>query len=91
MKRRFLIPVMVGIFAPIWGVVVLTREPAPAQQPAPGQEPTQAAPAGPVPHIVFDSATINVGDVVHGQDALATFTYKNTGDAPLHILSAKPG
>jgi hypothetical protein len=34
---------------------------------------------------------VNLGDVVHGQDAVATFTYHNTGDAPLHILSAKPG
>ena len=40
--------------------------------------PAQAAPAGPLPHIVFESVTINAGDVVHGQDALATFTYKNT-------------
>ena len=91
MKRRYLIPVVAGIFAPIWGVVVLTREPAPAMQPAPAQQPAQAAPAGPAPHIVFDKDTMNLGDVVHGQDAVATFTYRNTGDAPLHILSAKPG
>ena len=91
MKRRYLIPVVVGMFAPLWGVVVLTREPAPAQQPAPAQEPAQAAPAGPSPHIVFDTVTVSLGDVVHGQDAVATFAYKNTGDAPLHILSAKPG
>ena len=55
------------------------------------QQPVPAAPAGPAPHIKFDSAEANLGDVVHGQDAVATFTYRNTGDAPLHILSAKPG
>jgi len=55
------------------------------------QEPAPAAPAGPAPHIKFDSTDLALGDVVHGQDAVATFTYHNTGDAPLHILTAKPG
>jgi hypothetical protein len=56
-----------------------------ADQPAP------AAPAGASPHITFDAKDVNLGDVIHGQDAVATFTYHNTGSAPLHILSAKPG
>jgi len=55
------------------------------------EEPAPAAPAGPAPHIKFDATEVNLGDVVHGQDAVATFTYHNSGDAPLHILSAKPG
>jgi len=55
------------------------------------QEPALAVPGGPAPHIKFDSTQVGLGDVVHGQDAVATFTYRNTGDAPLHILSAKPG
>jgi len=55
------------------------------------QEPAPAAPAGPAPHIKFDATEVNLGDVVHGEDAVATFTYHNTGGAPLHILSAKPG
>lgn len=55
------------------------------------QEPAPAAPAGPAPHIKFDAIEINLGDVVRGQDAVATFTYQNTGRAPLHIVSAKPG
>jgi len=55
------------------------------------QEPAPAAPAGPAPHIRFDAIEVNVGDVVRGQDAVATFTYQNTGSAPLRILSAKPG
>jgi len=48
-------------------------------------------PSGPAPRIAFDAKDVNLGDVVHGQDAVATFTYRNTGTAPLHILSAKPG
>jgi hypothetical protein len=55
------------------------------------QVPTPKAPSGPAPHITFDAKDVNLGDVVHGQDAVATFTYHNTGTAPLHILSAKPG
>jgi hypothetical protein len=56
-----------------------------ADQPAP------EAPAGASPHITFDAKDVNLGDIVHGQDAVAVFTYHNTGNAPLHILSAKPG
>ena len=37
------------------------------------------------------TTTVNLGDIVRGQDAVATFTYHNTGEGPLHILSAKPG
>jgi hypothetical protein len=62
-----------------------------AQSPSPAPSPSPAAPAGPAPHIKFDATEINLGDVVRGQDAVATFTYKNTGSVPLHILSAKPG
>jgi hypothetical protein len=53
--------------------------------------PAPAAPDVPAPHIHFDATDVDLGDVVHGQDAAATFTYHNTGTAPLHILSAKPG
>ena len=62
--------------------------PAPTAPAAPA---TPAAPAGPAPQIKFEATEINLGDVVKGQDAVATFTYKNNGSAPLHILSAKPG
>ena len=41
--------------------------------------------------IKFDATDVNLGEVVKGQDAVATFTYRNLGSAPLHILSAKPG
>ena len=46
-------------------------------------------PAG--PHIQFEATEVDLGDVVHGQDAVATFTYRNTGTVALRILSAKPG
>ena len=58
---------------------------------ASAQEAAPAAPDGPAPHIKFDATDVNLGDVARGQDAVATFTYHNTGSAPLHILSAKPG
>ncbi len=67
----------------------LAADPAPSL--APAATPAPAAPEAPAPHIKFDQTDINLGDVVHGQDAVATFTYRNTGNAPLHILSAKPG
>lgn len=61
--------------------------------PAPPPNPPAAVapPSGPAPHIKFDATNVNLGDVVRGEDAVATFTYHNTGDVPLHILSAKPG
>ena len=65
----------------------------PPMVPAPPPNPPAPAapPSGPAPHIKFDTVTVNLGDVVRGEDAVATFTYHNTGDVPLHILSAKPG
>ena len=79
MYRRVVQPFIVGLFA------LCVAHAASAQERAP------AAPAGPAPRITFDAKDANLGDVVVGQDALATFTYRNTGTAPLHILSAKPG
>jgi hypothetical protein len=74
-----------GILLALALVATLAAGTTNAQQPAP------AAPPGPAPHIKFDAVEVNLGDVVRGQDAVATFTYKNTGSVPLHILSAKPG
>ena len=86
----------VGFFAALT-LFALSAGAARAQAPAPTPPATPAtptgvaAPTGPAPHIKFDAVEANLGDVVRGQDALATYTYHNTGDAPLHILSAKPG
>jgi hypothetical protein len=79
MNRRVVQPFIVGLFA------LFVAQAASAQERAP------AVPAGPAPRITFDAKDVNLGDVVQGQDAVATFTYHNTGTAPLHILSAKPG
>jgi hypothetical protein len=43
------------------------------------------------PRLKFESVEQNLGDVVRGEDVVATFTYKNVGDTPLKILTAKPG
>jgi hypothetical protein len=65
---------------------------AQAAPPAPAPpQPAPANPSGPSGRIAFDSVNVNVGDVVKGQDIVATFTYHNNGVAPLHILAAKPG
>src|SRR5262249_32980181 len=42
------------------------------------------------PHITFEATDVNAGDVIRGTDAVAVFTYHNTGTAPLHISEAKP-
>jgi hypothetical protein len=49
------------------------------------------APSTDGPRLKFDAVDLNLGDVVRGEDAVATFTYHNVGNAPLKILSAKPG
>jgi hypothetical protein len=89
MIRRVLTYFVFGLLMASGARAVFAEEPAVAV-PAPAPAPTPA-PDGPAPHIKFDATDINLGDVVHGQDAVATFTYHNTGTAPLHILSAKPG
>jgi len=77
----------VGLCLGLSGGSTWAQEP----QPAPPASAAAAAPAADAPHIAFDSLSVNLGDVVRGQDAAATFTYRNTGNAPLHIISAKPG
>ena len=84
-------PVVLSLSVALWGGAARSGDVVPAKEPGPAKEPAAAAPSGPAPHLVFDAATINVGDVVHGQDAVAAFSYKNTGEAPLHILAARPG
>lgn len=67
-----------------------TQAPEPPKTPPPA-EGAPAAPQGPHPKIKFEATELNLGDVVRGKDAVGTFTYKNSGDVTLHILSAKPG
>ena len=55
---------------------------------------TLAADAAPAevgtPHLQVADFTVNVGNVQRGKDAEAVFHLKNTGNATLKILSAKP-
>ncbi|HEX4825287.1 MAG TPA: hypothetical protein VFV19_13355 [Candidatus Polarisedimenticolaceae bacterium] len=68
----------------------LAAAPAP-EAPKPAEGPNPSTTTGPQPKIAFDKTELDLGDVVRGDDAVATFTYHNAGTAPLHILSAKPG
>ena len=61
------------------------------EAPKPAGAGAPPAAAGPAPKITFDKTELDLGDIVRGNDAVAAFTYHNTGTAPLHILSAKPG
>jgi hypothetical protein len=85
MSGRFGFRVALCVMGSLAFVAVAAEEPAMAPLASPPVE------TGPAPKIVFDSILVNLGDVVHGENAAATFTFHNTGDAPLHILGAKPG
>ena len=70
-------------------VPLVARAAPPATQ-EPKKE--EAAPAAkPGGKLEVESLTVDVGDVVRGQEAKATFTLKNVGTETLKILSAKPG
>ena len=53
--------------------------------------PVPGGPPADGPRLKFDAVDLNLGDVVRGEDAIATFTYHNVGKSPLKIISAKPG
>jgi hypothetical protein len=48
-------------------------------------------PDGKVPKLVIESKTVQLGDVLEGQDFLYTYKLKNVGEAELQILNVKPG
>lgn len=88
--RRF---VKLSVFA-LFGTLLLgsaLAEPPVVPAPPPTPPAEGAAPSGPSAHVKFDATEIDLGDVVRGEDAVASFTYHNTGEAPLHIISVKPG
>ncbi len=51
----------------------------------------QGKPAGKAPVVVIDKKTVNLGDVIEGQDFDYTFVIKNKGNGELQILSVRPG
>ena len=65
--------------------------PAPTAAPAPGTPPAPTPAPGPQPALVVESPQLTLGDVKEGEDAVAVFKLRNTGDAELKILSARPG
>jgi len=48
-------------------------------------------PAGKVPRLVIESKTVQLGEVLEGQEFLYTYKLKNAGDAELQILNVRPG
>jgi len=86
-RSRFLAWVCGAVLAGAASAHALAQEP-----PKPANAGSANAPVpGAVPKITFDKTELDLGDIVRGDDAVAAFTYHNTGSAPLHILSAKPG
>jgi len=51
----------------------------------------QGKPAGKTPRLVIDKMTVQLGEMMEGQDFQHTFRIKNKGEAKLRILSVKPG
>ena len=41
------------------------------------------------PMISFDMETIDYGEIIKGSDGFRTFTFENTGDAPLEIQGVR--
>jgi copper(I)-binding protein len=51
----------------------------------------QSEDTAPAPGLVVDQSEIDVGAVKAGQEAVATFVLKNTGERPVKLLNVKPG
>jgi hypothetical protein len=51
----------------------------------------ESAAEKPSGRLTVENETVDVGQVVRGETATATFVLKNTGSETLKILSAKPG
>jgi hypothetical protein len=47
--------------------------------------------AGKTPKLVIESKTVQLGEVLEGQDYLYTFKIKNAGDVEAQILNVRPG
>jgi hypothetical protein len=52
---------------------------------------TPTVPVGSGGRLAIDKEEIDLGDVIRGETASATFVLRNTGEETLAILSAKPG
>ncbi|MDD4857125.1 MAG: hypothetical protein PHD74_03365 [Candidatus Krumholzibacteria bacterium] len=47
--------------------------------------------AGKVPKAVIENKTVQLGEIIEGQEFAYTFKVKNAGGADLQIISVKPG
>ncbi len=63
---------------------------APVRAEEPPVPAVAATPQG-TPHAAFEKSEIDAGEINRGQDLSFSFVVRNTGDAVLKILSAKPG
>ena len=63
---------------------------APATTPAPQAMPLAEKPDGPLPVIEFETEDFDFGTINEGQVVEHTYTFKNTGEAPLIIQNAQP-
>lgn len=62
---------------------------SPAATPAATPQPEQK-PEGPLPAIAFDRMDHDFGTIREGEKVSYTYTFKNTGEAPLIIQNAQP-
>ena len=51
----------------------------------------QGQKSGNQPMAVIDTKSVNLGDIIEGQDVAYTFIVKNRGNAELQIISVRPG
>lgn len=86
MRLMRLVPLRPALAAPALALALAV--PAPAAGNDPGSNTVQAS-AKPV--LVVENANLDLGKVQEGVEAVAVFKLKNTGNAELKILSAKPG
>lgn len=69
-----------------------TPPPSPPKASAmPAPAPAPALPQAGRPVCQIETPNLDLGDIKEGGDAVGTFKIKNTGDADLKILSARPG
>lgn len=63
-----------------------------ANSPVPGitSQPAEQKPEGPLPVIQFEKTEHDFGRITEGRSVEYTYTFKNVGDAPLLIESARP-
>lgn len=74
----------------LWCALVLVGAQAGAQSPPPPPE-SPATVSTAAPRLVLDTEVIDLGQLVRGESAEASFALRNEGDAVLRILRAKPG